>query len=162
MRKYKNFFNIWARKFRFRWVFLVFLGLGWKVQGSVTGNIRKAFFWENLRKTFFWENIRNFFKYLSQKVQFPEIQRICFIFRFWAWKVHQVVLLYTTIATWRISQKRHLQSRARNISPDWNMLVFVSFQCLSDPSNKKFVKKLLSRFKMSDFMICFYRDDSFQ
>ena len=35
-------------------------GWGRKVQGSLFGNITKAFFWENLRKAFFWENIRIF------------------------------------------------------------------------------------------------------
>ena len=35
-----------------------FSSLGWKVQDSISGNIRKAFFWENIRKAFFWENTR--------------------------------------------------------------------------------------------------------
>ena len=46
----------------------LFLSLGLKVQGSVSGNIRKGFFWENVRnyliieleRSFYW-NIRNFF-----------------------------------------------------------------------------------------------------
>ena len=38
-----------------------FSSLGWKVQGSISGNIRKAFFGENIRKTFFWRNIRKAF-----------------------------------------------------------------------------------------------------
>ena len=46
----------------------LFLSLGLKVQGSVSGNIRKGFFWENVRnyliieleRSFSW-NIRNFF-----------------------------------------------------------------------------------------------------
>ena len=38
-----------------------FSSLGWKVQSSISGNIRKAFFWENIRKVFFWENIGKVF-----------------------------------------------------------------------------------------------------
>ena len=46
-----------------------FLILGWKVHGSISRNIRKAFYWENIRKVFFWENIRIFF---NIKGPFPE------------------------------------------------------------------------------------------
>ena len=49
-----------------------FSSLGWKVQGSISGNIRKAFFWENIGKVFYWENI--FFLILHWKVPFPEIK----------------------------------------------------------------------------------------
>ena len=60
--KYKIFFNIRAKKSHFwknkecSWwrIFLIFLGLGWEVQGSIFGNIRKDFFWENIRKAFFF------------------------------------------------------------------------------------------------------------
>ena len=37
-----------------------FEGWGHKVQCFISGNIRKAFFWENITKAFFWENIRTF------------------------------------------------------------------------------------------------------
>ena len=60
-RKYKKFF--WC--FRF----LKFKILGWKVRGSISGNIRKAFFWENIRIFLKLDlgspisgNIRNFFQ----------------------------------------------------------------------------------------------------
>ena len=38
-----------------------FEGWGHKVQCFISGNIRKAFFWENITKAFFWENIRKAF-----------------------------------------------------------------------------------------------------
>ena len=41
--------------------FFYFSRLGWKVQGSISGNIRRAFYWENIRKSFFWENIGKVF-----------------------------------------------------------------------------------------------------
>ena len=49
--------------------FFHFLSLGWKVQGSISGNTRKAFFWENIRNFLILElecsiswNIRSFFR----------------------------------------------------------------------------------------------------
>ena len=65
--KRKNFFNIRATKFHFLiyqkffsgWIFL-FFAWAWKVRGSVFGNIKKIFFWENIRKGFLWEYMRIF------------------------------------------------------------------------------------------------------
>ena len=63
--------------------FFYFEGLGWKLRGSILGNIRKSFFWENIRKTSLWENIRIFFilelessisenTIISSKIRVPE------------------------------------------------------------------------------------------
>ena len=48
--------------------FFYYLSLGWKVQGSVFGNIKNASFWENIRiilifrlESFISRNISNFF-----------------------------------------------------------------------------------------------------
>ena len=69
-------------------VFFYFYFFGWKVQGSVFGNIRNAFFWENIRIFLILElnssisgNMRNFFQ--------------VDIFKF-GWKVCQMALICTT------------------------------------------------------------------
>ena len=46
LRKYKKCFNV--RNF-LGVNFFYFSGLRWKVQGSISGNTRKAFFWKNIR-----------------------------------------------------------------------------------------------------------------
>ena len=51
----KNFFRVsvsWS---------IINLSQDWKVQGSISGNLRKNFFYENIRRALFWENIRFFF-----------------------------------------------------------------------------------------------------
>ena len=73
--------------------FFYFLCLGWTVQGSVFGNIRKALIWENIGiflilelENSVSENIRNFFGGVD-------------FFIFWrglGWEVGQIVLNYTT------------------------------------------------------------------
>ena len=71
--------------------FFVFSSLGWKVQGSISRNIRKAFFRENIRIFLLLEqessisgNIRNFLG-----VDF-------FWFFGLGWEVHKMALKYTT------------------------------------------------------------------
>ena len=67
MRKYKKFFGGFGflkyRKFLSWWSFFTFSNLGWKVQGSSSGNIIKTFFWENIRsflRGFVSLSVRNF------------------------------------------------------------------------------------------------------
>ena len=67
--KYQKFFKLKAQKFNFPKYkknlflfpgvdFFYFSSLDWKVPGSISRNIWKAFFWENIWKAFFWWNIR--------------------------------------------------------------------------------------------------------
>ena len=82
LRKYKYLFNIRARKFHFQkykeffsgWIFFIFLGLGWEVQGSISRNIRKynKSFLLRKYKSFFWGNVRIIFLILEVEVPFPE------------------------------------------------------------------------------------------
>ena len=48
------------------------------MQGSVFGNTRDAFFWENLWKPFLWENIKNFFNIWARKFHFPKHKNFFF------------------------------------------------------------------------------------
>ena len=78
--KYQKFVKLGAQKFHFlKYIkasfpfsdvdFFYFSGFGWKLQGSISGSTRKAFFWENIRIFLIFElkssisgNIRNFFR----------------------------------------------------------------------------------------------------
>ena len=69
--------------------FFYFLTLSWKMQGSISGNIRKAFFWEKIRNSLILDseisiawNTKNFFQ-------------DGFFFIFWAW-VRLAAPCYTT------------------------------------------------------------------
>ena len=91
--KHKTSFNIRVRKFHFppeykfsQSGFFHFWSLGWKVQGSISRNIKKAFFWENIinilileLESFISRNIRNFFG-----------SGFFFVFSSLDWKVHQI------------------------------------------------------------------------
>ena len=97
LREYKNLFNIRARKFHFGkykeffsgqifFIFSIFyfFGLGWEVQGSISGNIRI------------------FFNIKARKLHFLKCKEFCqdgfFGGFFYAsgWEVHQKALIYNT------------------------------------------------------------------
>ena len=101
IREYKKCFNARTRKLHFMkytefflaWIFFVFCARAYKVQGSIFGNIRKAFFWENIGnflslelKSFIFRNVRNFF-----------LGEFFFIFSSLGWTLHQAALYITTL-----------------------------------------------------------------
>ena len=64
LRKYKKFCGVsvsWSIRNFDEADFFHFSSLSWKVQSSISGKLRKAFFWENISKAFFWENIGKVF-----------------------------------------------------------------------------------------------------
>ena len=57
MRKFFQGFRFLNHKKFSRGGFFYFSSLGWIVQGSISGNLRKAFIWVNTRKAMFRENV---------------------------------------------------------------------------------------------------------